>query len=117
MPGLPYLHQVVIGATPSGATDPDSGGWVPGPAGEAPYNGAADVQDGQVAIAFDGQGLPTKHAAAAIYLADEAKVVDVAIGMTGTVTGDRYSGEDFVVVGTRRIDGVVFVDWLADEEG
>lgn len=112
--GLTYLHHFAVERPAAGgSTDPTTGNFVPGGVATVAYDDAADVQDGEVAIAFAEDGTPTKHAQARIFLKDEVKILDLQIGDTGTVTGERYgAGQDCEIVGLRVIDGVVFVDWL-----
>lgn len=107
---MKYPHSLKIeGGSSGGNQDSGSGGWTPGTSGTAIYDDICDAQEDTgrgLSITAGDTKIETESAELQIFLKDETKINDLAIGMQGTLT--RGSRTDKVrIKKVRIIDGMI----------
>lgn len=75
------------------------------------YDDEADVQDGPFELERDGDGRPTVRAEAVAFLKDESEIDLIELEMFVEVDWNDGSYSEAAVVGIRKLDGQLLLDW------
>ena len=108
--GSTYRHHLEVFGSATGGSQNADGGWNPGQSGMPVYDDKCDAQEpnqgGGLKVTTGETKVETQTADLRIFLKDESKIHDLAIGMKGELT--RGSQKDRIVITmVRIIDGMI----------
>ena len=114
---MSYPHDLRIFSQATGSHAADDT-FSPGEESDV-YDDRADVQDGPIELERNPDGRPFTEADpirgvradAVAFLKDETKLDQIQLEQYAVVTWEDGSTSEAMVVGTRRLDGKVFLDW------